>query len=68
MNMQQIQKKLPVLKSAHKVQYVVKWAHGVPKIGTPYCTQYGRLKEIIHGLLIDGCWDGLRHVFAVQIP
>ena len=35
MNTQQIQKKIILLKSAHRVQYVVKWAHGVPKIDTP---------------------------------
>ena len=36
MNTQQIQKTIILLKSAHRVQYVVKWAHGVPKIDTPY--------------------------------
>ena len=29
-------KKCTLLKTAHRVQFVVKWAHGVPKIGTPY--------------------------------
>ena len=38
MNTQKIQKKIILLKSAHRVQYVVKWAHGVPKIDTPYYT------------------------------
>ena len=36
MNTQQIQIFFTLLKSAHRVQYVVKWAHGVPKIDTPY--------------------------------
>ena len=38
MNTQQIPKTIILLKSAHRVQYVVKWAHGVPKIDTPYYT------------------------------